>query len=69
MDRHRAVQAHPRRGARSAGVLDLVLCATAAARGLVVLHDDKDFDTVARVLPEVSTLRITDALPGRPAPA
>jgi len=44
---------------RSAGVVDLMLCATAAARGLAILHDDKDFDTVARILPEVTTLRIT----------
>ncbi len=54
---------------RSAGVVDLILCATAATRGLTVLHDDKDFYTVARILPDVSALRITDALPGRSTPA
>ncbi|WP_034265315.1 PIN domain-containing protein [Actinospica robiniae] len=44
---------------RSAGVVDLILCATAATRRLAILHDDRDFDTVARILPEVTALRIT----------
>ena len=43
---------------RSAGVVDLLVCATAASRGLTVLHDDRDFEAVARVLPEVSEHRI-----------
>ncbi len=38
---------------RSAGVVDLVVCATAVHHDLTVLHDDSDFRTVARVLPEV----------------
>jgi predicted nucleic acid-binding protein len=43
---------------RSAGVVDLLVCATAASRGLTVLHDDRDFESVARVLPEVGQHRI-----------
>jgi predicted nucleic acid-binding protein len=34
---------------RSAGVVDLMLAANAELSGLTVLHDDKDFDCVARV--------------------
>lgn len=34
---------------RSAGPVDLVVAATADQQGLTVLHDDKDFDCVARV--------------------
>lgn len=43
---------------RSAGVVDLLVCATAATRGLTVLHDDRDFEAVSRVLPEVGQNRI-----------
>ncbi|GEM32983.1 hypothetical protein NN3_39900 [Nocardia neocaledoniensis NBRC 108232] len=38
---------------RSAGVVDLIVCATAIHHGLSVLHADADFATVSRVLPEV----------------
>ncbi|MFI8822402.1 PIN domain nuclease [Streptomyces sp. NPDC053431] len=38
---------------RAAGVVDLLLCATAVHHGLVILHRDNDFATVARVLKEV----------------
>ncbi|MFI1461113.1 PIN domain-containing protein [Nocardia carnea] len=38
---------------RSAGVVDLVVCATAVHHGLTVLHTDNDFTTVSRVLPEL----------------
>ncbi|MFJ6519014.1 PIN domain nuclease [Streptomyces filamentosus] len=38
---------------RAAGVVDLLLCATAVHHGLTVLHRDHDFATVARVLKEV----------------
>lgn len=44
---------------RSAGVVDLLLCATAATRGLTVLHDDRDFETVARSVPDLQQHRIT----------
>lgn len=47
---------------RSAGVVDLLVCATAAARGLTVLHDDRGFGSVARVLPEVGEHRITESM-------
>ncbi|MEU8619375.1 PIN domain nuclease [Streptomyces sp. NPDC048623] len=38
---------------RAAGVVDLLLCATAVHHGLTILHRDNDFATVARVLKEV----------------
>ncbi|MEE1814081.1 PIN domain nuclease [Streptomyces sp. SP18ES09] len=38
---------------RAAGVVDLLLCATAVHHGLILLHRDNDFATVARVLKEV----------------
>ncbi|MGA5064863.1 PIN domain nuclease [Streptomyces exfoliatus] len=38
---------------RAAGVVDLLLCATAVHHGLTLLHRDNDFATVARVLKEV----------------
>ncbi|MFE6070656.1 PIN domain-containing protein [Streptomyces sp. NPDC056525] len=34
----------------AAGVVDLLLCATAVHHGLTLLHRDDDFATVARVL-------------------
>lgn len=39
-------------------LVDLLLCATAAHHGLVVLHDDHDFETAARHLGDVSAHRI-----------
>lgn len=44
--------------ARALSVVDLIVCATAAATGLVVLHDDANYDLAARHLPEVHTRRI-----------
>jgi predicted nucleic acid-binding protein len=38
---------------RSAGVIDLLLCATAVHHGLTVLHVDDDFATVAKVMTDV----------------
>ncbi|MFI6502247.1 PIN domain nuclease [Nonomuraea typhae] len=38
---------------RSAGAVDLLLCATAVHHGLTLLHVDNDFATVAKVLPEL----------------
>ncbi|MEC3957299.1 PIN domain nuclease [Nocardia sp. CDC153] len=46
---------------RSAGVVDLVVCATAVHHGLTVLHADADFATVARVLPELQERDIRDS--------
>lgn len=47
---------------RALSPVDLVICATAAQHGLVVLHDDADFETAARILPDVRAHRIA---PGR----
>jgi predicted nucleic acid-binding protein len=38
---------------RSAGVIDLLLCATAVHHGLTVLHVDDDYATVAKVMTDV----------------
>lgn len=45
---------------RSAGPIDLLVCATAVHHDLTVLHVDNDFRTVASVMPE---LRERDARP------
>ena len=44
---------------RGAGVVDLLVAATAADRTLIVLHDDRDFEAIARVIPELGQRRIT----------
>jgi predicted nucleic acid-binding protein len=41
---------------RSAGPMDLLVCATAVHHGLTVLHVDDDFPAVARVVPELEEL-------------
>lgn len=43
---------------RAAGVVDLVVAATSSYHDLTILHDDRDFETVARVLPDVQQERI-----------
>jgi predicted nucleic acid-binding protein len=51
-----------RQGAhRALSAVDLLICATAAQRDLIVLHDDKDFVTAARCLPDVRERTIYDA--------
>jgi predicted nucleic acid-binding protein len=51
-----------RQGAhRALSAMDLMICATAAHHDLVVLHDDKDFATAARYLPDVRERTIQDA--------
>jgi predicted nucleic acid-binding protein len=51
-----------RQGAhRALSAVDLLICATAAQHDLVVLHDDKDFATAARCLPDVRERTIYDA--------
>lgn len=51
-----------RQGAhRALSAVDLLICATAAQHGLVVLHDDKDFATAARFIPDVRERSIHDA--------
>lgn len=48
---------------RALSAVDLLICATAARDGLVVLHDDGDFVVAARHLADVRQRRILD-LPG-----
>lgn len=43
---------------RGAGVVDLLVAATAVDRGMIVLHDDRDFESVARVVTELGQRRI-----------
>lgn len=38
---------------RALSAVDLLICATAALHDLVVLHDDNDFTTAARFLPDL----------------
>ena len=44
--------------ARALSVVDLLVCATAAATGLVVLHDDADYELATRHLPDVEARRV-----------
>jgi predicted nucleic acid-binding protein len=43
---------------RAPSCVDLLLCACAAIRGLVVLHDDKDFVVAAHHLPDLAERRV-----------
>jgi predicted nucleic acid-binding protein len=43
--------------------VDLLVCATAAHHDLVVLHDDSDFATAARYLPDLRERAVHDAPP------
>lgn len=43
---------------RSLSVVDLLMCGTAAAHGLQILHDDADFELAARHLTDVQERRI-----------
>lgn len=50
-----------RRGAhRAMSVADLLIAATAAHHGLIVLHDDSDFETAAQHLTDVRERRVRD---------
>ena len=49
---------------RALSAVDLLICATAAQRDLVVLHDDNDFATAARYLPDLRERVIRDVPPG-----
>lgn len=50
-----------RRGVhRALSAVDLMVCATAAAQGLVILHDDNDFVTAAAQLTDVMERRVHD---------
>jgi predicted nucleic acid-binding protein len=43
---------------RALSVVDLLVCGTAAASGLVVLHDDADYELAERHLPDVRARRV-----------
>jgi predicted nucleic acid-binding protein len=43
---------------RALSCVDLLVCACAAIRGLVVLHDDNDFVAAAQQLPDLAERRI-----------
>jgi predicted nucleic acid-binding protein len=43
---------------RALSIVDLLICGTAAARGLVVLHDDADYELAERHLPDVRARRV-----------
>jgi predicted nucleic acid-binding protein len=45
---------------RALSTVDLLICATAAQHDLVVLHDDNDFATAARYLPDLRERNISD---------
>ncbi|CAN5489244.1 hypothetical protein BH23ACT9_BH23ACT9_22250 [soil metagenome] len=45
---------------RALSVTDLLICATAARRGLAVLHDDNDFTAASRHLTDVAEHRVLD---------
>ena len=45
---------------RALSAVDLLICATAAQHDLVVLHDDKDFATASRYLPDFRERNIHD---------
>ncbi len=46
---------------RALSVVDLLICGTAAAAGLVVLHDDADYELAERHLLDVRALRVVSA--------
>ena len=48
---------------RAFSTVDLLICATAAHGDLVVLHDDSDFETAARHLPDLRERPIHDTPP------
>jgi predicted nucleic acid-binding protein len=50
---------------RALSCVDLLVCACAVARGLVILHDDNDFETAARHLPGLAERRVHE-LPQTP---
>ncbi|MDG4788826.1 hypothetical protein O7626_23360 [Micromonospora sp. WMMD1102] len=43
---------------RALSCVDLLICACAAVRGLVVLHDDADFATAAQHLPDLAERQV-----------
>lgn len=43
---------------RALSVVDLLVCGTAAAKDLIVLHDDADYELASRYLPDVTARRV-----------
>ncbi len=43
---------------RALSCVDLLICACAAIRGLVILHDDNDFLAAAQLLPDLAERRV-----------
>lgn len=48
---------------RALSVVDLLVCGTAATRGLTILHDDSDYEVAARHLPDVTARRVVETRP------
>jgi predicted nucleic acid-binding protein len=46
---------------RALSVVDVLVCGTAATKGLIVLHDDADYELAARHLPDVNARRVVSA--------
>lgn len=44
-------------------VADYLVAATAAKRGLTILHEDRDFETASRLIPTVQQQRVTEPPP------
>jgi len=51
---------------RALSCVDLLICATAAHHQLVVLHDDADFATAGRHLPDLHQRNVHDTPPTAP---
>lgn len=45
---------------RALSVVDLLICGTAADKGLVVLHDDAGYELAERHLPDVRARRVVN---------
>lgn len=43
---------------RGLSIVDLLVCGTATLAGLVVLHDDADYELAARHLPDLEARRV-----------
>lgn len=46
---------------RALSVVDLLICGTAAAKDLIVLHDDADYELAERHLPDIRAQRVVRA--------
>lgn len=48
---------------RALSSVDLLICATAALRGLTILHDDRDYALAARHITDLTERRVVDRPP------